>query len=132
MAKGKRKGKGKKHYGRKIKKKLNKAKAKTFRMLKAIALEGPLIFYVADGVMNVQGFQNKIKVFASRLCAGTTGILLPGMGAESFGFGGGPWNAKYLILGWGGPLAYKGIQFAVNVIPGKKDSPFAELSAITG
>lgn len=127
MGKKGKKGKHKKHYGRKIKQHVSKARQKTFRILKGIALEGPLIAYVAEGVLMGRGQPLSIRVmdFASRLSVGTTGIRYTGTGTVK-------WEPQMMLLGWGGPLAYKGIQFAVNMIPGKKDSPFAELSAITG
>jgi hypothetical protein len=121
-------GKKKKHYyGRKAKKVVNKTRRKTFRIFKAVALEGPLIMFVAEGVVASKGqpLSARLGDAAGRIAMATTGIQYHPGGKAT-------WQPEYLLLGWGGPLAYKGLQFAVNMIPGKKDSPFAELAALTG
>jgi len=125
--KDKKRKKGKKHYGRKAKRYARKAKSKTFRLLKGVALEGPLIMYILERQLYLKGhpIMEKLQYFAADLARGTTGMNYTGSGNVKF-------SPEYLLLGWGGPLVYKGIQFMVNVIPGQRDSPFAELSKIAG
>lgn len=128
MGKGKKGKKGKKHYGKKAKRYARKARSRTYRFLKGAALEAPLIVYIGEGIAATRGQPviDRIVDAISRLGLGITGFHYT-MGSGQVKF-----MPEYLALGWGGPLAYKGVQFLVNAIPGQKDSPFAELSKMTG